>query len=67
MAFTWASMFRSRRSASLADGGGVDSMTVWRPAEVGWYVTRLTVAIKRVCRKPGISSISRKKIYIFNF
>ena len=63
-------MFRSRRAAILAVGGGgvFDSVTVWRPAEVGCSVALLTVVITRVCRKPGIFfSVSRKKIYIFNF
>ena len=42
-------------------------MTVWRPAEMGWSVALLTVAITRVCIKPDISSVSRNKKYIFNF
>ena len=66
-ALTWDAMFRSR-GAILADGGGVfDSVTVWRPSEVGCSVAILTVVITRVCRKPGISSVSQKKKYIFNF
>ena len=39
-------MFRSRRAAILGGGGGgvlFDSVTVWRPAEVGYYVALLTV------------------------
>ena len=40
-----------------------DSVTLWRSAEVGCSVTIFTVVIglTRVCRKPGISSVSRKK------
>ena len=55
-------MFRSRRAAILAGGGGglFDSVTLWRPAEVGCYVPLLTVVTTRVCRKPGISSVFRK-------
>ena len=66
-ALTWDAMFRSRRGAILADGGLFDSVTVWRPAEVGCSVALLTVVITRVCRKPWISSVSRKNKYIFNF
>ena len=60
----------SRRAAIPAEGGGwgcggglFDSVTLWRSAEVGCSVTILTVVIglTRVCRKPGISSVSRKK------
>ena len=40
-------------------------MTVWRPVEVGCSVALLTLAITRVCRKPGISSVSRKKKFWF--
>ena len=61
-ALTWDAMFRSRRAAILADGGGgvFDSVAVWRPAEVGCSVPLLTVVITRVCRKSGISSVFRK-------
>ena len=60
-ALTWDAMFKSRRAAILADGGGlVDSVAVWRPAEVGCSVPLLTVVITRVCRKSGISSVFRK-------
>ena len=32
-ALTWDAMFKSRRAAILADGGGLfDSVVVWRPA-----------------------------------
>ena len=45
-ALTWEAMFRSRRAAILADGGGLfDSVAVWRPAEVGCSVPLLTVVI----------------------
>ena len=54
-------MFRSRRGAILAGGGLFDSVTVWRPAEVGCSVALFTVVITRGCRKPGISSNFRKK------
>ncbi len=66
-ALTWDAMFKSRRAAILADGGGLfDSVAVWRPAEVGCSVSLLTVVITRVCRKPGISSVFRKKqIWLF--
>ena len=58
---TWDEMFKSRRAAILADGGGVfDSVAVWLPAEVGCHVPLLTVVITRVCRKSGISSVFRK-------
>ena len=61
-ALTWDAMFRSRRAAILADGGGgvFDSVAVWRAAEVGCFVPLLTVVITRVCRKSGISSVFRK-------
>ena len=59
-ALTWEAMFKSRRAAILADGGLFDSVAVWRPAEVGCSVPRLTVVITRVCRKSGISSVFRK-------
>ena len=36
-------------------------MTLWRPAEVGCSVALFTVVITRVYRKPGMSSVSRKK------
>ena len=60
-ALTWDTMFKSRRVAILADGGGglFDTVTVWRPAEVGCSVPLLTVVITRVCRKSGISSVFR--------
>ena len=46
----------------MGEGGGLfESVTVWRPAEVGCSVALLTVVITRVYRKPGISSVSRKK------
>ena len=50
---TWDAMFKSRRAAILADGGGgvIDSVAVWRPAEVDCSVPLLTVVITRVCRK----------------
>ena len=61
-ALTRDAMFKSRRAAILADGGGglFDSVAVWHPAEVGCSVTVLTVVITRVCRKSGISSVFRK-------
>ena len=61
-ALTWDAMFRSRRAAILADGGGglFDSVAVWRPAEVGCSVPLLTAVITIVCRKSGISSVFRK-------
>ena len=45
-ALTWDAMFKSRRAAILADGGGglFDSVAVWRPAEVGCPVPLLTIA-----------------------
>ena len=43
--------------------GVFDSVTVWRPAEVGCSVAILTIVITRVCSKPGISSVSRKKLF----
>ena len=43
-ALTWGAMFKSRRAAILADGGGLfDSVDVWRPAEVGCSVPLLIV------------------------
>ena len=62
-ALTWDAMFKSRRAAIVADGGGgglFDSVAVWRPAEVGCSVPLLTVVITRVCRKSGVSSVFRK-------
>ena len=61
-ALTWDALFKSRRAAILADGGGglFDSVAVWRPAEVGCSVPLLTVVITRVCRKSGISCVFRK-------
>ena len=67
-ALTWGAMFRSRSGAILAGGGGglFASKTVWRPAEVGCSVSLLTILITIVCRKPGISSVFRKKqIWLF--
>ena len=63
-ALTWDAMFRSKRAAILADGGGgvlFDSVAVCRPAEVGCSVPLLTVVITRVCRKSGISSVFRRE------
>ena len=60
-ALTWDAMFRSRRAAILADGGGVfESVAVWRSAEVGCSVPLLTVVITRVCRKSRISPFSER-------
>ena len=63
-ALTWDAMFKSRRAAILADGGGglFDSVAVWRPVKVGCSVPLLTVVITRVCRKSGISSVFERTI-----
>ena len=60
-ALIWDAMFRSRRAAILAEGGGglFDSVAVWSPAKVGCSVPLLTVVITRVCRKSGITSVFR--------
>ena len=52
-ALTWDAMFRSRRAAILADGGGgvFDSVAVWRPAEVGCSVPLLTVSNNKSVQK----------------
>ena len=47
--------------------GVFDSVTVWHPGEVGCSVPLLTVVVTKVCRKPGISSVFRKKKIYFRF
>ena len=65
-ALTWDAMFRSRRAAILADGGLFDSVAVWSPAEVGCSVPLLTLVIRRVCRKSGISSVfGKNNLWLF--
>ena len=58
-----------RNKNTLAGGGLFDSVTVWRSGAVcrPSSVPLLTVVITKVCRKPGITSVFRKKKYSFDF
>ena len=63
-ALTWDAMFKSRRAAILADGGGglFDSVAVWRPTEVGCSVPLLTVVIKECTESQGSLLFSERTI-----
>ena len=57
-------MLSSRTGEILAEGGILDEVTVWRPAEVGCSAPLLTVVITKSGQKAtGFFRFPEKKIY----